>query len=145
MQFEAPAFVRAQRRTGRRRQGELYEQAVAREFLQRYPGYVPSPWFHFYDREGPKWCQCDGLLVNPWQGQISIIECKYQHTELAHYQLFRVYLPVVAHLFGGVYKIALVEVVKWFDPAVICPEPPVLCKDPSTAQIGRFNVHIWRP
>lgn len=145
MQFQDPPFIRQQKRTGRRRQGELYEQAVHREFLERYPGYVPRPWLNFYDREGSKWCQPDGLLVNPWQGQISIIEAKYQHTEAAHFQLFRVYLPVVSHLFAGLYKIALVEVVKWFDPAVLCPVSPSLCKDPSTAQVGRFNVHIWRP
>lgn len=145
MQFDAPAFVRQQKRTGRRRQGELYEQSVHREFAERYPGYIESPWFRYVDREGTKWCQCDGLLVNPWQGQISIVECKYQHTELAHYQLFKVYLPVVSFLFAHQYRIALVEVVKWFDPAVLCPEKPVLCKDPATATSGRFNVHIWRP
>lgn len=115
------------------------------EFGERYPGYVRSPWFCFVDREGTKWCQPDGLLVNPWQGQISVIECKYQHTEAAFHQLFGVYLPVVQHLFGGLYKVALVEVVKWFDPVVLCPQPPALCRDPATAAVGRFNVHIWKP
>lgn len=145
MQLEDPPFIRQQKRIGRRRQGELYEAAVHREFLQRYPGYLPKPWFRFYDREGAKWAQADGLLINPWQGQISVIECKYQHTEQAHYQLFQVYLPVVSHLFAGYYRIALVEVVKWFDPAVLCPQPAALCRDPANAPEGKFNVHIWRP
>lgn len=145
MQLEAPSFVREQKRTGRRAQGMRYERLGAQEFAGRYPGYLPSPWFRYYDREGEKWCQADGLLINPWQGQISICEFKYQHTEAAHYQLFQVYLPVVAALFAGPYRIACVEVCKWFDPAILCPESPHLCKDPSVAQPGRFNVHIWKP
>ena len=146
MQLADPPFVKqGERRSGRRAQGVRYERLGAGEFLTRYPGYLPSPWFRFYDREGEKWCQCDGLLINPWQGQISICEFKYQHTEQAHLQLFSIYLPVVAALFAPVYRIACVEVCKWFDPAVLCPEQPVLCKDPATAQPGRFNVHIWRP
>lgn len=145
MQLEPPGFIRPQRHTGRRAQGVRYEKRVHQEFGERYPGYLPSPWFQYFDREGEKWCQCDGLLINPWQGQISIIEAKYQHTEVAYEQLFKIYLPVVASIFGGIYKVACVEVVKWFDPAVLCPAEPFLCKDPSTASTTRFNVHIWKP
>lgn len=145
MQMESPGFARHWKRSGRRRAGELYEQRVHAEFLVRYPGYLPSPWFRFCDAEGDKWCQPDGLLINPWQGTISVVECKYQHTDQAYHQLFTVYKPVVEHLFGGLYKVALVEVVKWFDPAVHCPVAPHLCKDPATAVAGRFNVHIWKP
>lgn len=146
MQLETPSFIKGtEKRKGRRAQGIRYERRGHEEFLQRYPGYLPSPWFRFYDREGEKWCQVDGLLVNPWQGQITIVEFKYQHTEGAHLQLFGIYLPVVSVLFAGLYKIACCEVVKWFDPAIVCPAAPFLCKDPSVAPVGRFNVHIWRP
>ena len=143
--MDPPAFIREHRRTGRRAEGERYERRVHREFYTRYPGYLASPWFRYVDSEGEKWCQPDGLLINPWQGQITIVEAKYQHTEKAYSQLFEIYLPVVKVIFGGIYKLACVEVVKWFDPAILCPSPPQLCKEPDLAPAGRFNVHIWRP
>ena len=145
MQLEDPPFIQPHERKGRRAEGQRYERRVHQEFYVRYPGYLASPWFRFIDREGEKWCQPDGLLINPWQGHIVIVEAKYQHTEQAHRQLFDIYLPVVSVLFGGLYRIACVEVVKWFDPATLCPSPPLLCKEPDQAQPGRFNVHIWKP
>lgn len=143
--MDDPSFIRNHKRVGRRAEGERYERRVHQEFYTRYPGYLASPWFRFVDQEGEKWCQPDGLLINPWRGHVVIVEAKYQHTELAYKQLFGVYLPVVSVLFGGLYKIACVEVVKWFDPAVLCSQSPQLCKEPDQAPIGRFNVHIWKP
>jgi len=145
MQLETPPFIREHKRTGRRALGVRYERKAQAEFYERYPGFLASPWFHYQDREGDKWCQCDGLIINPWQGHLSIVEVKYQHTETAYEQLFKLYLPVVLALFGGLYRIGCVEVVKWFDPAIITPQPPMLCKDPDIAPPGKFNVHIWRP
>lgn len=133
------------RARGRRALGLRYEHLVHQEFVERYPGYVPSLWLRFWDDDGEKYCQPDGLLINPWHGVISIIEVKYSHCSEAYDQLFRTYLPVVKVLFGGLYQVSCVEVVKWFDPAVLTEVAPALCKYPELAPTDRFNVHIWRP
>lgn len=146
MQMAPPGFARPRRTRGRRRLGILYEEKVHRELLERYPGYLPSPWFRFYDSEGfAKWCQCDGIIVNPWLGLISIVEVKYQHCNEAVGQLFGLYRPVVEALFAPFYRVACVEVVKWFDPAILTDRTPKLCRDPQFASPEDFNVHIWRP
>lgn len=146
MQMEPPPFVREQRLRGRRGQGLAYEAKVHEEFLRRYHGYLPSPWFSFKDDAGyRKWCQTDGLLVDPFHGKITIIEIKYQHTAQAYDQLFHLYTPVLRARFAGIYDIACCEVVKWFDCATLCPVNPTLCDDPQHARENVFNVHIWRP
>lgn len=143
---EPPSFAaREPSAKGRRGLGIRYEQLVHREFVTRYPGYLPSLWFRFWDRAGEKWCQPDGLLVNPWQRILTIVEIKYSHTNDACVQLFRLYRPVVTAVFGGHYVISCCEVVKWLDPAVLTDRPWQLCKHPDLAPEGRFNVHIWRP
>lgn len=102
-------------------------------------------WLRFWDDDGEKFCQPDGLLVNPWRGLISIIEIKYSHCPEAYDQLFRTYAPVIRAIFGGLYRIACVEVVKWFDPATLVPTAPRLCKYPDLAKEDQFNVHIYKP
>lgn len=138
-----PSFIRPQQRTGRRRKGELYEQAVHREFEERYPCYLASLWFRFSDSEGSfKWCQPDGLLLDPWRGQITIVEVKYQHTARAYTQLFDIYLPVVLAAFGLDYQISCLEVCRWYDPTISVPQKPALCERPDRAKPSAFNVHI---
>lgn len=138
---EAPGFVRDIRRRGARRRGQIYEQRVHEELERRYPTYLGSLWFGFQDDEGSKWCQPDGLLLNPWKGLITILEIKYQHTPQAHEQLFDIYAPVVAAAFPE-YDLRCVEVVKWFDPFVRTQRKPHLCEDLARAKPFAFNVHI---
>jgi hypothetical protein len=143
-QFEAPPFIRPEKRSGRRRLGIIYEDRVHEHLGEKYPGYLPSPWFAFVDAEGWwKWCQPDALLIDPWQGQVTIIEVKYQHVFAAYEQLFGLYLPVVEAMFGGLYRLSCCEVVKWYEPTVITPKPVHLCADPQRAKVSQFNVHIW--
>ena len=141
---QTPPFIKSHKRTGRRRKGELYEQQVHQELVSRFPCYVPSSWFHFIDSEGSKWCQPDGLLIDPWRGQITICEVKYQHTERAYVQLFDIYLPVVLAAFGSMYQIACVEICRWFDPAVLTRVRPSLCERIERAKPSNFNVHILK-
>lgn len=116
------------------------------EFLQRYPGYIPSVWFNYSDSEADdKWCQADGLIVDPHKGRIIIVEVKLRHCATAYFQLFKTYLPVLQELFGGTYEISCIEVVRWFDCATLVPRTPALCKEPMQARQGQFNVYIWRP
>jgi hypothetical protein len=146
MQSEAPPFITNERRRGRRAAGILYEEAVHEEFTKRYAGYLPSMWFNYADsRSDAKWCQTDGLIVDPWRGRIVIVEVKLQHTPVAYEQLFYIYLPVLRAVFGGIYELACCEVVKWFDVATLTARRPSLCADPARAKPSEFNVHIWRP
>lgn len=147
MQSDAPLFIdESERRYGRRAEGIRYERKVHEEFLKRYPGYLPSQWFSYADAEGDdKWCQTDGLIIDPWRGRMVIVECKLQHTADAEKQLFRIYLPVLRALFAGTYELACCEVVSWFDCATLTARRPKLCEEPLNAERGSFNVHIWRP
>jgi hypothetical protein len=143
MQLESPAFAVPRKVEGARRRGQLYEQRVHQEFGQRYPGYLASPWFHFYDADGSKWCQPDGLIIDPQKGLIVIVEAKLRHTNDACRSLFGLYLPVVRALLGGSYTFEVVEVCHWYDPAVICDKVPVLSQYPHNPRRGQFNVHIY--
>lgn len=135
--------------------GVIYERKVQAHLLERFAHlYHPSPWFTFWDsggtpgRESRRWCQPDGLLLDPWLGTIIICEIKYQHTSDAWWQLRRLYLPVVRAAFPAtLWSISCLEIVKWYDPATLFPEPTVLLYDPSlrTPRLnGCIGVHIFR-
>ena len=130
--------------TGRQREGIRYEAAAIIEFCTRYEGFLPKPWISYRDATLREyWCQPDGLILNPRKGLIVTVEIKYQHTPDAYEQLFQIYGPLVKSLFPT-WRVEGVEVVQWFDPAVLCPEQPELCQFPHDPRAGKFNVHIWR-
>lgn len=111
--------------------------------LERFgAAYRASPWIRFTDESGQHWCQPDGLLD---VGEtLIIVEFKYQHTLDAWHQLRLLYEPVVAHLHPE-HSLAVVEVVKWYDCAVVFPEPVKLVKDVAAHLTKDFGVHIWKP
>lgn len=142
-----PSFVRQKRLKGNKGQGLRYEKQV-HEHLQNLCGsfYIPGPWFQFstYDH-GVRWAQPDGLLFHPYTGLITIVECKLQHTSDAWWQLKWLYQPLIRHLFPAPYwRVALVEVVKWYDPMTQFPEVHRKVPTVLTVQPGEFSVHIWR-
>lgn len=145
----APPFLRQGKVRGRRRQGILYEAAV-HEYLSREmgDGYIQSPWLRFREATDTKdkWCQPDAILLDVASGKLTIIEVKYQHTSQAWGQLKLKYGPVLGHLFPAhLWKIAYVEVVKWYDPAVNFPEHVHLIRDIKQASPGAISVHIYKP
>ncbi len=74
-----------------------------------------------------------------------MIEAKYSHTDLAYYQLFDLYIPVLQALFPpALWTFAGVEICSRFDPAVQLPTRVVMRKNILDALIHEFNVHIWR-
>jgi hypothetical protein len=84
--------------------------------------------------------------MDPRRGVVTILEFKYQHTSDAWHQLTRLYLPVLSQLFPRkLWRFALCEVVKWYDPATVFPCPVTLAKDPLLLRPGQFGVHIWSP
>lgn len=113
-----------------------------------HAGYTEGPWVSFVDGVSGerRYCQPDALIIQPLRGRITVIEYKYRHTELAYWQLFHLYIPVVQALFGRAdWQFTGVEICARYDCAVVCPERPLLRKDVLDAQPSAFNVHIWRP
>lgn len=147
----APEFLGVPiRRRGRRLLGIKYEKKVHAHLSSVYSDrYMPSQWVRFRSSDDGgkiRWCQTDGVLVDPVARILTIVEVKYSHTELAWWQLFRLYLPVLERLFDGYgYEFRCVEVCKWFDPAVRCPVQPRLREHLEDVKAGEFAVHIFNP
>lgn len=144
-----PPFVHEKKRKGRRAEGIRYEKKVHLLNEARFGEvYIASPWFRFMEvgADRPRWCQPDALMIDFERGQITIVECKLQHTADAWWQLRWLYLPIVAKAFPGtLWKIGLVEVVKWYDPATAFPEKVKMRADIKDVQPGEFGVHICKP
>lgn len=141
-----PPFINLNRkRSGRKAQGIRYERKVHDWLRDRYSIYFDSQWFRFFAGAALRWCQCDGLIIDPHSGRITIVEVKYQHTFDAWYQLFELYLPVVQVAFGPMWTVSCCEVVKWYDSAVAGDPRPTLVASPDLARPGQFAVHILTP
>ena len=142
-----PPFIQvAPRRSAAQMRGIRYEDRV-HEHLNEAFGlrYVRSPWIQFaVTGRQPRWCQPDGFIIFPELGKIIVVEVKYNHTAKAYEQLFHLYAPVIRRIFGPGWRVACCEIVKWFDPAVVCPEPAVLREYIEHAKVGEFAVHIWK-
>jgi hypothetical protein len=127
--------------SGRKRKGVKYEAAGQKHFASLLPSYLPSPWFHFADAHGTRYCQPDGIAV--FTDFVLIVEFKYQHTLDAWAQLRLLYQPVVELVFRR--ESVVLEVVKWYDCAVAFPEPVRLVENPAEWRGRDFGVHIWSP
>lgn len=144
-----PVFTCYTRLRGRRAEGVRYERKL-QVFLQEFYGkfYIPGPWFSFYEVGFGRirYCQPDGLLFQPYEGLITIVEAKLQHTAAAWWQLRLLYLPVIVKAFGGTrWRFAVCEVTKWYDPGITFPEKPRLRASIADTEPGEIGVHIWRP
>lgn len=145
---DPPQFLRPTKRRGKRLQGIRYENRAREAFTARFgTDFMPSQWVRYRAADGRiRWCQTDGVLLSREHHRLTIIEFKYNHTDLAWWQLFRLYRPVLERLFEGYgYEFRCVEVCQWFDPATRCTARPILCEDVANVMIDGFNVHIWNP
>ncbi len=145
---EPPEFIRATKRRGRRLLGVKFEKKAHQHLSRLFAdSYMPSQWIRFRSADNGgkiRWCQPDGVIVDKQAHALTIVEIKYAHTEVAWWQLFRLYLPVLEKLFSGYgYEFRCVELCKWFDGAIRCPQRPRLCEDISNVRPGDFGVHIW--
>ena len=147
---KAPDWLpRNEVRTGARAQGHRYEKHVHTTLLERYPEkYVESPWIGYRADGGPRlgFCQPDGLYIDIEKGLIIIVEVKLKHGPKAWEQLNKLYYPCVQHIFKD-FEIRLIEVVRWFDPAVFREQYTALCADIHECAPRRancYNVHILR-
>lgn len=146
-EFSVSPHVRKKRYTGRRLEGIRYERKVHEHLELLFPeSYVRSPWLKFYPAgEGWRWCQPDALVIDPRAGRITIVEVKYQHTPDAWFQVKHLYLPVLQEIFHPqLWEYDFCEVVKWYDPATLFPEPVVLAHEVNMKH-KHFKVHIYKP
>ena len=107
---------------------------------------LPSPWIEFGERgvQKTRWCQPDGLLLDPWGGRLVVLEIKYQHTAGAWWQLMELYAPVLRRLLPE-WRLDLVEVCKWYDPAISFPVRPRMLASLEDARDDVLGVHILKP
>lgn len=154
-----PPFLSNPRRRGSKANGIRYERKALTSLESRYPNLLRSPWFRFVSSgcRDPRWCQPDGLIFDPFRGIIFILEVKLKHTADAWWQVRHLYEPVVAACFGSgpcgadsvaggvsLWKIAAVQVVRWFDPDTPFPEPFRVVPDIANAKPEEFSIFIQR-
>lgn len=142
-----PPFDTGGRTRGVRRLGQVYEYKWQEYAEQRFDYYVPSPWLVFRSETKPyvQWCQPDGLLFLPEKLSIIIVEVKLRHTDVAFWQIEKLYEPVLRKCFEGrTWSFRRLEVVKWFDPAAYFPCDPQLVQDPELTPRKGMGVHIWK-
>ncbi len=131
---------------GARRKGLLYERAALDHFEGTFgSAFIASPWLSYFDGQD-RFCQPDGLLIQPSRGVVTCFEYKYQHTIRAWFQLVELYEPVLRHIFPPkLWKIALCEVVKWYDKNIEFPTTVKLQKTLTDCNPEHFSIHIWTP
>lgn len=144
-----PPFLRERKRRGRKADGIRYEKRVHGYLARRFGWmYLASPWLRFLsaDAERWRWCQPDGLIIDPLGGRITLVEVKFQHTSDAWWQTRELYLPVLKVILPpALWSYSVVEVTRWYDPAVKVPDRVVLTEDLMHLREREFGVHIWRP
>jgi hypothetical protein len=109
---------------------------------------VDSPWFTFRSAgdNAIRWCQPDGLLFQPLDSLLTVIEIKLQHTSDAWWQTQQLYLPVIAQVFPpALWRYNICEIVKWFDPHTNFPWKFKMCEHPLMLAPNTFGVHICKP
>lgn len=147
---EKPPFITRKRSRGRFAVGVRYERE-AMDYLallalpKPHLEFIEAPWVEYFDREGRRWCQFDGVLLDRKQQVAVLVEVKYQHTIDAWWQLTHLYRPI-AHKLWPSYTLACLEIVHWYDPQVAFPEPYDLTDNPfRIPHVNKVAVFIWNP
>jgi hypothetical protein len=141
-----------QTRRGPKKKGLKYQRQVQEKLGTIYEGaFTPGQWFRYYVRERrkPQFCELDGLLEFPELSLVVIVEIKLVHTAAAYFQLTNLYRPVLQTFLRGAgdesTQIALLELVRWYDPSREFPCVPVKLENIEEASPRDFNVRIWNP
>ena len=139
-----PSFVKRQKVRGAKARGLSYQRKVG-AYLQQLFGdrCKVGAWIRFYNSSGGHYCQPDAIITDHSRNQIIVVETKLKHTSDAWWQLRELYEPITKHLFGSkIWRFAVCEIVKWFDPSSSFPEAIHMLPDPTKARPDKFNVHI---
>lgn len=150
-----PSFAEAKRRkSGAKGAGLRYEEraqklieaSLARENLI----YVPSPWFKYRRHSAPdreNFAQPDGICPDVSRGIIYLIEIKIKHTIDSYFQLLDRYVPLLERYFNypeKLWKIAPIEVVRWYDPAIAYPCQVTMIQELHRAEPKDLSVYVCR-
>lgn len=103
----------AARQRGARALGLRFERKMA----QALPQATHNPWFIFEDNNGPGYCSPD--LIFEAAGVLWCAECKLTDWAEADFQLARLYLPVLRHIWRG--PVRSLVVVKFLTPLTPAP------------------------
>lgn len=125
--------------------GLAYERKAHLYLSSLYPrNYGGALWIKFQSMSSPhwRWAQPDGLCMDLVNSQLTIIEIKNTHDVRAWWSLRQLYEPLVSHIFGASWRVAVCEVCRWFDPATPWPEAYRLVKGPMDLKAGEFGIHI---
>lgn len=121
--------------------GLAYEQRVHDVLGAIYnEAYWPHPAMLYQDGSGLRRAIPDGVLKSG-KGVI-LIEVKYTHCELAWWQLNKLYLPLLTH----VYKVPItcVEICHSYDPEVEFPVAHALVESLHKVPLGITGVMQWK-
>lgn len=129
--------------------GLKYEAKVVKMLTALYPELVSGAWMKFaagtfpYVRE--RWCQADAFLADHTLKRVYVFEIKLSHIANSWWQLQRLYIPVLRHIFIG-YDFVPIEICKWYDPHTAFPvffKPEPNIRELSKLSPNVFYVHIW--
>jgi hypothetical protein len=144
-----PHFGGRKNRSSPAQKAGIRYEYKAQDYLEAlYPvHYVRSPWlmFRLKGEPIPRFCQPDGIIVEPERSRIIIVEIKLRHCAEAYTQVTGIYAPVLRKIFPPPWGFRFVELTRWYDPAVSFPAPIQKLSDISLVPGGRFGVHIWNP
>jgi hypothetical protein len=109
--------------------------------------YLPSPWIRYKLVSGAlKWCQPDGLYIDPRAGLLVIVEVKHAHTSAAYQQLWELYAPVLRKIFPpDLWDYRFLEIVRWYDCQTYFPGKHRLRKCIEEVRPHETSVLIWNP
>lgn len=134
-------YKRAKGDTDAQNAGLRFEERVQSQLIMGWPGYHPSPYLHFYDGEGARTLQPDGVYID--LHRIWIVEIKSQHMPEAWWQLDQLYRPVIQALYKD-RPVSCLEIVKSFDPIMPFPAKfDMVDKKDLFNYDGPFGVCKW--
>ena len=87
VQFREKGPHQPQKLTGKRREGELYEERVGKQLEKLFPDckILHGIWIRFRDEQGTSWCQPDQVVIDA--DRVLVVECKLTFTTKAWDQL----------------------------------------------------------
>ena len=89
-------------------------QRKAEKWIKRSYGDAAhiGEWIEYVDASGQRWCQPDAWVVG--QRRLAVFEVKVNHSELAWWQLTKLYAPLLSQLYGM--PVVPIELVRSYDP-----------------------------
>jgi hypothetical protein len=151
-----PNFAKVHRRaSGAKGAGLRYEDKTQRTLTKTFADaglqYLPSPWFRYWRKSSPmreNFAQPDGFCPDHRRGIIFLVEIKLKHTIDSYFQLLDKYTPLLEKFFNNgekLWRIAPIEVCRWYDPRVLYPCKIAFQDDILLCDPREVSVHVCRP